>query len=1064
MSKKNNAFLTTESFELLNELIDQNPDLSEAATLELYQQKTKQHNKTIEIITNSIADKTSLIIDSLNTAQKPLDPKSSAQYEIDSIISSGGQSDVYLAHRSDGTYRKTVAIKVLKNRYTNPIEREAFLKETHILAELQHPNIVNLIDAGFNKNDEPWMVLNHIDGSNIDHYIENHLPTPAQIIRMLINICKALTYIHQQGIYHLDIKPANVMVKNINNEPQALLIDFGISTKQKNPTNEKPILATAAFASPEQLSTSQKVIDHRSDIYSFGKLIKHLSIQFIKTYKHNLDFKSITDKAIQSNPDDRYQSIHQLQSDLIRFKHKKSVSTRPLNFIQTVNKAVVNKPLISSLIMIFLLLITGLSVSNWVQNDLAQKRLKNSQNYWKKADEIKNTSRILFLKPKQNIQTELDQLNQLFDDLYKNYQSESPEQKQSISLAVAEAGISLGRFPPAQEALLFAIQTTPDENKVIISLAQNHLNLYQQELQKNKQYSDKKTRDAQTEILYKRHVLPAQILINRLPAQEAVQNTISQSMFMHFNGNTQGAIDVLQKADPDELWPIPRLLQATQLLTEEGRKFKTQKQQTEALFWYQKAYKIINEASEIARSHPDVLEKKCLIQLEIKTINSSFKEQNLDKINACEDLLIVFPSSNSSLVIVSEAYINLALAKFNTGKNPGNELERAVTLINQLNQLTDIKALANLLLGRISIIEADWKTSSKQDALPSLKRAVKFHKVAAKLKPNDYLIQTEFANALYKYANSFRPFNQIADNSYQQSVDILKQLLSHADATEVLFANTVKILTDHGYYRYQNSLNAEPNNVNFNNAQSYLHWTYAHYLVFQGKDPEPHLSLAVKAFDEVIDNQPPKWINRYNQISAMLSGITYYLSKYQNQSLQLRQVEIKLTELKQIITDSLDLSAHYGYYHNMMAINQMLNQSDPTLHLIASRKYNNHCLDSPFDRYSCLKQFATLMITQAKWEIHQNIFSTRQWRADLKVIDAGLDEFPNHHQLMAQRAELRLIAVQNQHLNSKQIRQQLTTAYEELNTVFKAQPLLSDRYKTSLNSVNQLIQKHESSN
>ncbi len=1086
MSEENNTIQTTTSFKLLNDLIDQNPGLSETDILKLYQQKTKQQKKTIQLISNSIADNTSLLIESLNTTEKPLDPQSSAQYEIDSIINSGGQSDVYLAHRSDGAFEKTVAIKVSKNRYTDPIERAAFLKETQILAELQHPNIVNLIDAGFNQNDEPWIILGYIEGLHIDQFIESNKPSAHNTIQLLIDLSKALSYIHQQNIYHLDIKPANIMVRVINNDSQALLIDFGISTKQKirkdNTDENIPILATTAFAAPEQLRKIHAKIDHRSDIYAFGKLIKHLIKQYPDIFKNNPDLNSVTDKATQTNPNDRYQDIRQLQTDLNHFKHNRSVSTRPLNFIQKFNKAVANKPLISSLIITFLLLISGLSVINWTQNNQAQKILENSQDYWKKADEIKNTSRILFLKPKQNIQSELNQLNQLFDDLYKNYQSESPEQKKSISLAVAEAGISLGRFFPAQEALLFAINASPDNTKVITHLTQNHLSLYQNGLQKNKQYSNKKTREAQADILYKRHVLPAQKLIKSLPPEVAAQNIISQSMVMYFNGNTQDAIETLQEKEQNELWPIPRLLQATQLLSEEARKFKVHKQQKNAaLLWYQKAYNTIDRASEVARSHPDVLEKKCLLQVEIVTFNSAFNSKDLEKIHACEDLLIISPSGKSSLTVVSEAYINLAQAKFNIGNNPNYELERAVTLINQLNQFTDIKALANLLMGQINIIKANWKTSSKQNGLPELQHALANLKTAAELKPNDYLIQTEFANSLYKYANSIRPFNQTADDSYQQSVDILKQLFNHADATLFLYDTTVKILTNHGYYRYQNSLNADqqlndaaevlanmqkqwPNNTNLSSAQSDLHWTYAHYLVFQGRDPEPHLSLAIKAFDEVIDNQPPIWINRYNQISAMLSGITYYLSKFKNQSSQLQLVENKLTKLQQITTHDVDLSAHFGYYHNMMAINQMVNQSDPTPHLIASRKYNNQCLNSPFDRYSCLKQFATLVRIQNKWNIDQNTFNTQQWQADLKAIDAGLDEFPDHHQLMAQRAELRMIAVQNQQLTFKQIKQQLATAYEELNTVFKAQPLLSSRYQASLNLVNQLIKKHESSN
>ena len=258
-------------FKLLDQIIEDNPHLDDQQIVDLFQQSSQTSvDENIVIISDNLSDHSERLLDSAISSSRPEDPKSTAQYEIGEKISTGGQSDVYLAYRSDGTFKKTVIMKVLKHKYTSTEDRAAFLKEIQILADLQHPNVVKIIDAGFNAENEPWMVLEYLQGLHLDAYIEqNNLSTKA-IVRLIIDISESLSYIHNKNINHLDIKPANIIVKMSNGLALPYLIDFGISDIQvkANDIRENK-LATPAFASPEQLSSSSVKIDFTSNVIHY---------------------------------------------------------------------------------------------------------------------------------------------------------------------------------------------------------------------------------------------------------------------------------------------------------------------------------------------------------------------------------------------------------------------------------------------------------------------------------------------------------------------------------------------------------------------------------------------------------------------------------------------------------------------------------------------------------------------------------------------------------------------------------------------------------------------------
>lgn len=187
------------------------------------------------------------------------------RYEILEEIGSGGMAVVYKArcHRLN----RLVAIKILKDDYLQDEDfRRRFHAESHAVAMLSHPNIVQVYDV-FDSDEADYIVMELIDGISLKQYMEKKgVLNWKETLHFAIQIAKALEHAHSRGIVHRDIKPHNVMVlKN----GSVKVTDFGIARMMsKGNTLTKEALGSVHYISPEQAKGGR--VDNRSDIYSLG--------------------------------------------------------------------------------------------------------------------------------------------------------------------------------------------------------------------------------------------------------------------------------------------------------------------------------------------------------------------------------------------------------------------------------------------------------------------------------------------------------------------------------------------------------------------------------------------------------------------------------------------------------------------------------------------------------------------------------------------------------------------------------------------------------------------------
>jgi serine/threonine-protein kinase len=202
------------------------------------------------------------------------------KYEIVDLISHGGMGTVFLAQRVDGVYEQTVALKIVRHGMETPENICRFEKEREILAGLNHPNIARLIDGGVTDFGLPYLVMEYVDGTPIDEYCENNKLTISQRIELVISLCNAVQFAHNNLVIHRDLKPANIL---IDKNGHVKILDFGIAKLVEDRIDfedESEVTSThavtPAYAAPEQITGNS--VTTSTDTYSMGVLLYKLLV------------------------------------------------------------------------------------------------------------------------------------------------------------------------------------------------------------------------------------------------------------------------------------------------------------------------------------------------------------------------------------------------------------------------------------------------------------------------------------------------------------------------------------------------------------------------------------------------------------------------------------------------------------------------------------------------------------------------------------------------------------------------------------------------------------------
>lgn len=207
-----------------------------------------------------------------------LEGRSLSGYTLMREVGRGGMGSVFLAERSDQTFHRKVAIKLILPPAGSADVIARFHQERQILASLDHPNIAKLFDAGVTEEGWPYFVMEFVEGLPIHRWCDERKLNTSQRVELFQGVIDAVRYAHQHLVVHRDLKPGNILVTS---DGVVKLLDFGIakvlSTATAGEAAETMTLAsmmTPEYASPEQVNGAP--ITTQSDVYSLGVVLYEL--------------------------------------------------------------------------------------------------------------------------------------------------------------------------------------------------------------------------------------------------------------------------------------------------------------------------------------------------------------------------------------------------------------------------------------------------------------------------------------------------------------------------------------------------------------------------------------------------------------------------------------------------------------------------------------------------------------------------------------------------------------------------------------------------------------------
>ena len=214
-------------------------------------------------------------------------------WSIERLIGRGGMGEVYEAKRADGAFELRVAVKLLKRGLDSEAVVARFAKERRILAQLDHPNIARVLDAGVAADGRPFLAMEFVEGQPITEYCRAQGLNTTAILRLMITVGEAVQAAHAKRIVHRDLKPSNVLVTL---QGQVKLLDFGIAKALAEEDADATRMAgdamalTPAYAAPEQLLGT--AASPASDVYALGVILYQLLAERLP---HTRSGRSITD-------------------------------------------------------------------------------------------------------------------------------------------------------------------------------------------------------------------------------------------------------------------------------------------------------------------------------------------------------------------------------------------------------------------------------------------------------------------------------------------------------------------------------------------------------------------------------------------------------------------------------------------------------------------------------------------------------------------------------------------------------------------------------------------------
>ena len=417
-------------------------------------------------------------------------------YAIRGVLGEGGMGRVYLAEQTRPV-RREVALKLIREQVEGPLARAYFDVESQALAQMQHPAIAQVFDAGTTAEGHPYIAMELVEGVSLTRFCRDEKLDLGDRLALFTRVCHGVQHAHQKGVIHRDLKPANVLVRRVDGAPAPKIIDFGIAVGGMPGTGGGAVAdavtvdraGTAVYMSPEQLSPRTRDLDTRSDVYSLGVMLYEVLTdseasavtssphKSARALQHTLlggedDIDASSDElmaAIRNVPDElravlrralapdraeRYDSAIALADDLERYREHRPVKAMPPSRLYSARTFLRRHRLaIAAASLVVVALVAGIAVAI-VGMRQAQRSAEIARTEAAKAEQVADFARSMLAGIDPDLARGMDRslMRLALDSAAERAGKElagQPAVRASIEHTIADSYAAIGDYPLA---------------------------------------------------------------------------------------------------------------------------------------------------------------------------------------------------------------------------------------------------------------------------------------------------------------------------------------------------------------------------------------------------------------------------------------------------------------------------------------------------------------------------------------------------------------------------------------------------------------------------------------
>ncbi len=732
------------------------------------------------------------------------------RYEFLGFLGQGGMGMVFRAR--DRRLGREVAIKFVRLDEDRHVER--FMVEARAQARVDHEHVCKVFEVG-EVEGRVFIAMQHIVGASLDAVPGLSLEQKVIVLR---DAARGVHEAHRVGIIHRDLKPSNIMVEQMEDGAcRTFVMDFGLAREwNQDVTETGSVLGTPAYMSPEQARGEVSRLDRRTDVYSLGATLYHLTtgrppfaganpLEILaaiasadappmRSLRLDIprDLEAITLKCLEKERSRRYDSAKALADDLDRFLAGEPVQARPAGLIYRMHRRFMrHKALAITGTVAFVLVLSALGAVLKTRRD-ASHRERLAQQFTEAMARIESMARYSALSPLHDIRPDLRAVQAHMTQLQEDMRQAGAIANGPGHYALGRGYLTLDDEEKAREHLQLAWDAGYREPRVAYALAVVVGRQYQEKLLEAERISDAAQREARKQDL--EATLRAQALgfLRQAKGADTPSPAYLEALLAFYEGRLDEALDRLKAVGGDLPWFYEAPLLRGSLLQARAWKQWNQGKREAAQTDFEAGRAALAAAAASGRSAPAVY--AAMAELELNAlIMEKYGQGDVESafgrgMKAAKTGLVAQSDHTPSLIIKSALLAHLAEFRMERGVK-GNDLsQESVSVAVHAVEAGPARADAYMTLGR----------------------------------------------AYYQWGNS----------RLDQNLDPTDQLARGLQALE--------------------SISPEKRDYTAENHIGLIHQTWADFEAQKGLDSSAHLSGAIAAYERATRMEPhllPAWIN-----------------------------------------------------------------------------------------------------------------------------------------------------------------------------------------------------------